>query len=171
MSKRQAIVLAVTRLAAAIKASYEEGQLDIYADALEDVRPRVLELAFTHLEKHHAIPALPAPGEIREIGLVLRGEERRREDEAEYNQRMDRWKAEAQTNPITEDERAELKDKIHAVEKRMDMTRDYAANQRQAELLRRARVNNLLQGVEFYLELKRVKRDRERLAKALEIAG
>ena len=120
-SKREAIIAAVTRLAAAIKASYNEGDLAIYADTLEDVKPRVLELAFAEMEKTITIAALPTPGEIRELGTNLRADEWRKEEYRRDRERMAQLKAAAEADPCSDEELAELKKRVRDIVYGMDM--------------------------------------------------
>lgn len=73
--------MALTRLAALVKADNDPGLLLAYADNLQDVSPRGLELAFADLEGSWTVPGtLPMPAEIKALaGRLLDGERRSKE--------------------------------------------------------------------------------------------
>ena len=89
---------ALTRLAALAKTATEPALLDAYADSLEDLRPRALELAFVWLERNWNVPGtLPVPAEIRELATRLRQEEQEAERERQRRaeqQALERRRAE-----------------------------------------------------------------------------
>ena len=83
---------ALTRLAALTKSEPDIGLLMAYADSLEDVHPRGLELAFIEFERTWKIPALPTPGEIRECADAALQRERRREREDREHATREEWR-------------------------------------------------------------------------------